>query len=175
MARVTLHQELFDYDKELRKKYPVICGIDEAGRGPLAGDVYAAAVILNDNVVDANLPAACHVQGPKGRVIKSHIRYCQVLNIFQIAHPWSKACDRQRASFISMFRVVVKKDFPALTINHSRSSYGNVFLMKGKEKASPFPAVHFIVIATFPEIIDNILFIKAGNKAGAVLKMQLHI
>ena len=26
---------------------PVICGIDEAGRGPLAGRVYAAAVILN--------------------------------------------------------------------------------------------------------------------------------
>ena len=51
MARVTLHQELFDYDKELRKKYPVICGIDEAGRGPLAGDVYAAAVILNDKVL----------------------------------------------------------------------------------------------------------------------------
>ena len=51
MARVTLHQELFDYDKELRKKNPVICGIDEAGRGPLAGDVYAAAVILNDDVL----------------------------------------------------------------------------------------------------------------------------
>ncbi|HSI42792.1 MAG TPA: ribonuclease HII [Methylotenera sp.] len=28
-------------------KLPVICGVDEAGRGPLAGAVYAAAVILN--------------------------------------------------------------------------------------------------------------------------------
>jgi len=27
----------------------MICGIDEAGRGPLAGPVYAAAVILNDD------------------------------------------------------------------------------------------------------------------------------
>ncbi|MDZ4211440.1 MAG: ribonuclease HII, partial [Methylotenera sp.] len=25
----------------------LICGVDEAGRGPLAGAVYAAAVILN--------------------------------------------------------------------------------------------------------------------------------
>lgn len=26
--------------------FDVICGVDEAGRGPLAGPVYAAAVIL---------------------------------------------------------------------------------------------------------------------------------
>jgi ribonuclease HII len=32
---------LFDYTSE------VICGVDEAGRGPLAGPVYAAAVILD--------------------------------------------------------------------------------------------------------------------------------
>jgi len=32
---------LFDYDGE------VICGVDEAGRGPLAGPVFAAAVILD--------------------------------------------------------------------------------------------------------------------------------
>lgn len=28
---------------------PIICGVDEAGRGPLAGSVYAAAVILDVN------------------------------------------------------------------------------------------------------------------------------
>jgi ribonuclease HII len=28
----------------------IICGLDEAGRGPLAGDVYAGAVILSDGV-----------------------------------------------------------------------------------------------------------------------------
>lgn len=42
--------ELFAYDAELRKVYPVICGTDEAGRGPLAGDVYAAAVIFDEGV-----------------------------------------------------------------------------------------------------------------------------
>ena len=42
---------LFDYDEERRKEYPIICGVDEAGRGPLAGDVYAAAVILEDDTV----------------------------------------------------------------------------------------------------------------------------
>ncbi|MBR3970658.1 MAG: ribonuclease HII [Ruminococcus sp.] len=51
MARIVLHKELFEYDTALRKTYPVLCGVDEAGRGPLAGDVYAAAVILSDNVL----------------------------------------------------------------------------------------------------------------------------
>lgn len=33
-------------DALMEKKVGVICGVDEAGRGPLAGPVYAAAVIL---------------------------------------------------------------------------------------------------------------------------------
>lgn len=38
---------LFEYDDRVRAEgYPVVCGIDEAGRGPLAGRVYAAAVVL---------------------------------------------------------------------------------------------------------------------------------
>lgn len=51
MQRIILHKELFDYDSDLRKEFPVICGVDEAGRGPLAGDVYAAAVILRDGLL----------------------------------------------------------------------------------------------------------------------------
>lgn len=35
------------YEKEaMEKGYTAVCGVDEAGRGPLAGPVYAAAVIL---------------------------------------------------------------------------------------------------------------------------------
>ena len=39
--------DLFEFDNAVRKDFQVICGIDEAGRGPLAGDVYAAAVVFD--------------------------------------------------------------------------------------------------------------------------------
>jgi len=52
MAReLKVYQALFDYDTAIREQYPVFCGVDEAGRGPLAGDVYAAAVILPPETV----------------------------------------------------------------------------------------------------------------------------
>ena len=37
---------IFQYDTELREQHPLIAGLDEAGRGPLAGPVVAGAVIL---------------------------------------------------------------------------------------------------------------------------------
>ena len=37
---------LSEFDNEIRKDHNVVCGCDEAGRGPLAGDVFAAAVIF---------------------------------------------------------------------------------------------------------------------------------
>ena len=43
-----IHEELYSFDNEMRKEYGVICGIDEAGRGPLAGPVSCAAVILDE-------------------------------------------------------------------------------------------------------------------------------
>lgn len=40
-------QDIYEFDQSLRKQgFKIIAGIDEAGRGPLAGPVVAAAVIL---------------------------------------------------------------------------------------------------------------------------------
>ncbi len=36
-----------DFDQQFRDRVGVFCGVDEAGRGPLAGPVYAAAVVLS--------------------------------------------------------------------------------------------------------------------------------
>ena len=43
--------ELFLYDKALKTDFPLLCGVDEAGRGPLCGPVCCAAVVLKDDFV----------------------------------------------------------------------------------------------------------------------------
>jgi len=46
-----LLRERFAFDSAERAATGLICGIDEAGRGPLAGDVYAAAVVLPEGLI----------------------------------------------------------------------------------------------------------------------------
>lgn len=42
--------DLYQYENELKSKgYKIIAGTDEVGRGPMAGPVVVASVILNDN------------------------------------------------------------------------------------------------------------------------------
>jgi ribonuclease HII len=43
----TMQNDMYLYERAaLEEDYKLICGVDEAGRGPLAGPVYSAAVIL---------------------------------------------------------------------------------------------------------------------------------
>ena len=66
----------WEFEEAYRETHPIICGVDEAGRGPLAGPVVAAAVILPDGYIPEGLNDSKKVS-PKKReklfdVIKEH-------------------------------------------------------------------------------------------------------
>ena len=63
------------------KGYRVVCGIDEAGRGPLCGPVYAAACILPDGLVIEGLNDSKKLTAKKREklfdiICKEAIAYC---------------------------------------------------------------------------------------------------
>lgn len=51
-----------------------VCGVDEAGRGPLAGPVYAAAVILAKNVVIEGLGDSKTITAPRREALAMEIK-----------------------------------------------------------------------------------------------------
>ncbi|MCQ4948974.1 MULTISPECIES: ribonuclease HII [Oscillospiraceae] len=55
MSAPALHPELLAFDQDLRQRFGTLCGVDEAGRGPLAGPVCAAAVVLPEGYLPAGL------------------------------------------------------------------------------------------------------------------------
>ncbi len=86
----------------------LICGVDEAGRGPLAGEVYAAAVILN--------PAHPIVGLADSKKLSEKKRNSLALEIRQSASAWAIATasvaeidqlNILRASLLAMRRAVL--------------------------------------------------------------------
>lgn len=52
MAKAKEKNDWVNYEEQAREEgFCAVCGIDEAGRGPLAGPVYAAAVIMPKDVI----------------------------------------------------------------------------------------------------------------------------
>lgn len=74
-------ENLFEYDNAVRNDIGIFCGADEAGRGPLAGDVYAAAVILPENTVIEGINDSKKLSEKKreklfDEIIKKAVSYC---------------------------------------------------------------------------------------------------
>ena len=86
-------KDLFLYDKEARNEYGVICGIDEAGRGPLAGDVYAAAVILPDDIVIEGINDSKKLTEKKREALFDEI--CEKALVYRIVFVGPEVIDRE--------------------------------------------------------------------------------
>lgn len=59
---------------ELINQYPLLAGVDEAGRGPLAGPVFAAAVILDPQKPIAELADSKKLSPKRREALAEHIK-----------------------------------------------------------------------------------------------------
>lgn len=87
--------------------YNIVCGLDEAGRGPLAGPVYAAAVILPQGIVIDGLDDSKKVKPEKRLEIFEEIKSKAV--DWAVAHADSYEIDEiniLNASLLAMRRAV---------------------------------------------------------------------
>ena len=69
-----IYEELYSFDDYYRRKYGIICGVDEAGRGPLAGPVAVAAVILSPDIRYDRLTDSKKVSDKARRVLYQEIK-----------------------------------------------------------------------------------------------------
>ncbi len=69
-----MSEDLFAFDEELRKKEGrVLAGLDEAGRGPLAGPVVAAAVVFPEGAYISGLKDSKKLTSRKREALYSEI------------------------------------------------------------------------------------------------------
>jgi ribonuclease HII len=74
-------QPSIEYEMDYWKQGKLVAGVDEAGRGPLAGPVFAAAVILPDNIEIINDLLKSGLNDSKQVIVENrNILYEKILN-----------------------------------------------------------------------------------------------
>lgn len=137
----------FDIENEYAQKgFKAICGVDEAGRGPLAGPVYAAAVIL---------PLNCDIPGLNDSKKLSEKKREQLFDIVKekaLAYGIGIASEKEideinilQATFLAMRRAVasleIKPDFVMIDGNRKpNTGIDEITVVKGDAKSMSIAA-----------------------------------
>lgn len=96
---------IFEYDKA--EGVSLLCGVDEAGRGPLAGDLYAAAVILPEGCIIDGLNDSKKLTEKKRDMLYEQIVQCAVSYSVGIATVEEiDSLNVLQATFLAMQRAV---------------------------------------------------------------------
>ncbi len=145
----------FDYEKSLRDDgYISVCGVDEAGRGPLAGPVVAAACIL---------PIDCEIEGLNDSKKLSEKKRDQLFEIIKekaIAYSIASASNQEidefnilNATMLAMARAIEglpqKADFALVDGNCVRNfPVPAATLVKGDAKCPSIAAASILAKVT---------------------------
>ena len=141
----------YSYEKlAIEKGFKTICGIDEAGRGPLAGPVYAAAVILPMDLEIDGLNDSKKLTEKKREALFDVI--CEKAISYSIGIATEEEIDEiniLNATFLAMRRAVdglsVKPDYALIDGNqHPKLSIPDETVVKGDGKSMSIAAASIL-------------------------------
>ena len=140
----TLENEIYDSGVKL------ICGVDEAGRGPLAGPVYAAAVILPRNLEIDGLNDSKKLSEKKREALYDEI--CQKALCYGIARADLEEIEELnilQATFLAMNRAISQLDIvPELALIDGNRNTGieiaSRCVIKGDSKCADIAAASIL-------------------------------
>lgn len=137
----------YSIENEYREKgFDIICGVDEAGRGPLAGPVYAAAVILPSDCVIEGLNDSKKLTEKKRETLFDEIK--EKALAYGIASADEKEIDEiniLNATFLAMKRAIaslsVRPDLALIDGNQKpHTDIEEVTVIKGDAKSMSIAA-----------------------------------
>ncbi|MCL2842334.1 MAG: ribonuclease HII [Oscillospiraceae bacterium] len=142
--------DLWQIERELKHKYPTICGVDEAGRGPLAGPVVAAAVVLPEGVELSGLDDSKKLTEPQRDALSAEI--CTKAISYGIGLATEEEIDEiniLNATYQAMNRAIeglaVLPDFCLIDGNRADGlNYANQCIVKGDSKCASIAAASIL-------------------------------
>ena len=143
--------ELWTLENELYESgVGTICGVDEAGRGPLAGPVYAAAVILPRNTEIAGLNDSKKLSEKKREALFDEI--CEKALSFGIARAEVEEIEELNilnATYLAMNRAISKLEItPELALIDGNRNTGismtSMCIVKGDSKCADIAAASIL-------------------------------
>jgi len=140
-----------DFEKHLYNQgFGYIAGVDEAGRGPLVGDVYAAAVILPPNFDPKDINDSKKLTEKKREELFEYItENAMAIGIGKASAEEIDEINIRNAAFLAMRRAVEKLDIKAdflLIDGNAFKGFGIPFatIIKGDSKSVSIAAASII-------------------------------
>jgi len=154
--------DLYNFDQETRHKSAVIylAGVDEAGRGPLAGPVVAAAVIFNADTFIEGVNDSKKISEAKRLELYYRIRKeALTYGIGIVNHQEIDRLNILQATFLAMQKAVSKlKIMPDLVLIDGRDEplkkYRQLHLIKGDGRSFSIAAASILAKVTRDRIMN---------------------
>ena len=140
----------------------IIAGVDEVGRGSLIGPVYAAAVILNNNINKKELKDSKKLNKTKREVLAKYIKKNSTWAIGSASLKEVEKINILNASLLAMKRAIIKlKKKPKIVLIDGNKSpkIKNYFIktiIKGDQKIPEISAASIIAKVSRDKLITDI-------------------